>query len=545
MLKPRFLTRVLMIVCAALLLTSCAPGTTTPGSTTTAGTTATTAETTAETTAGTTAETTAATTAETTASQLDISKEVNLIFYLAGDANPDESTFISELSRLTKRDFNATMEFRYLSWGDIYDKYPLILASGEEFDGTYAPGWLDFFINTQKGAFLDITDLLPIYCPDVLEVANKDTWKSVTYKGRIYGIPRSGADDYSGDGIIYREDLRKKYNVPEIKKIEDFEAYMLAIKQNEPQMKPTGREAGGLYFGGIIEKAGFAVPMFGLTYKREDPLAQLFLQSDAPEYKAMIELMVKWQQMGFWGTADMTNTDYTNSVDESEYGQGTSGLWSTTSGHWYMAIEYFKEKHPDWEAGFYYSLTPSGHVDKWDTLEDGAAVSITSKNPERTLMAINKFLTDEEYYMVLSYGVKDIHYILDDQGIPAYPEGITEESAKYRFGMNSFAWFWYRDELFPEPRNIASDVSDKQRELATAPTLLGFNFDASDYQAEVANMSDVLTQYEVPLQWGFVSDSIDADLAVMKTQMEAAGLEKVRTAMQDQADQFLAYNKNN
>lgn len=551
MLRIRYLTLVALLLTLTLMLVSCAPGattTTTAGTTTQATTQATTAETTeSETTQATsqdetTAESTAETTQATTMPTIDLTEEVNLIFYMAGDPQKDEATFIAELSRLSKRDFNATLEFRYLSWGDIYDRYPLILASGEVFDGTYATNWLDFFVHTQKGAFLDITDLVPTYCPDIYRIANKDSWRSVTYKNRIYGIPRSGKDDFSGDGIIYREDLRKKYNVPEIKKIEDFEAYMQAIKDNEPQMKPTGREASGLYFAGMVEKSGFAVPSYGLTYLREDPKAQLFLQSDAPEYKAMIELMVKWQGMGFWGTAEMTNQDYTNWVDKSEFGQGTSALWSTTSGHWWMAIEYFKEEHPDWEAGFYYALTPSGHVDQWDTLEDGAAVSLTSKNPERTLMAINNLLTKEEYHMVLNYGVKDVHYVLDAEGIPTYPEGVDEETASFRHGENSFSWFWYGEELFPDVRNAASDVTDKQRELASAPTLLGFYFDASDYQAEVANLSDVLTQYEVPLQWGFVSESIDADLAEMKAQMEAAGLEKVRVAMQAQADQFLADN---
>ena len=483
-----------------------------------------------------------------TPTPIDTSKQVNLVFYQVGDPQPDETTFENDLNKMLLKDINATVQFKYLSWGDVYDKYPLIMASGEVFDGTYATNWLDFFGNAQKGAFLDITDMLKTYCPDILAQADKDSWKAVTYKGRIYGIPRDGGTDYVIDGIIYREDLREKYNVPEIKSIDDFETYMLAIKQNEPGMKPCSLDnVDGQYFFdyGLFEKSGFEfanTDYYGLAYQRDDPMATMFVMCDTPQFKDMVNLMVKWREEGLWSASDMANANYTNDPDQSELGQGVSAIWGVTAGHWYSTIEYLKTAHPDWKTGFYYGPSPSGHVDKEDALEDGAAISTTSKNPERALMALNLMIANKDYKIMLNYGVQDKNFVLDSNGTPQYPNGETQETASFQFGENSFGWLAYGSDPFPSPRNEASDVIDHMKTIANAQTLLSFYFDTSSVKTEVAALDDVITQYEVPLEWGLVKKSVDDDIATLKVQLEAAGIEKVREEMQKQINQYLADN---
>jgi putative aldouronate transport system substrate-binding protein len=480
----------------------------------------------------------------TTPAQIDTSEQVHLIFYIVGDAQPDEAGFEEALNQLLLRDINATVEFKCLSWGDVFDKYPLIMASGEVFDGCYAPNWLDFYGNVQKGAFMDITDMLPVCCPDIMTMADQSVWKTVTYKGRIYGIPKDGKGSFINDGIIYREDLRKKYNIPEFKTIDDMEAYMLAIKQNEPGMKPCSLDnVNDNYFfiNGLFEKSGLEwYDYSGLVYQREDPKARMTLECTAPEFKQMVELMAKWQKLGFWNASDMANETYTNEVEQSEFGQGKSAIWGVTAEHLYNSLDWLKTNHPDWEAGFYYGPSPSGHMDRVDPSEDCAAVSTTSENPERTLMAFNRFLTQREYKVMLGYGTEGKTYVLGSEGVPQYPEGITDENATFLFGVNSFFWAAYGWPLFPEKRNGASDILDHIKSISDNPTLLGFTFDKSGLQSEVAAVNDVLMQYQRPLIWGFPAKSVEEDIAALKAQLEAAGIEKVRVEMQKQIDQFLA-----
>jgi putative aldouronate transport system substrate-binding protein len=96
----------------------------------------------------------------------DISKEVKLKMYLIGDRPKDTDLVYAEINKKLKQDINATVEPVFLSWGEYEQKYPLLFATGEDFDLIFAGSWLKYSEQANKGAFKELTpELLNKYAP--------------------------------------------------------------------------------------------------------------------------------------------------------------------------------------------------------------------------------------------------------------------------------------------------------------------------------------------------------------------------------------------
>jgi ABC-type glycerol-3-phosphate transport system substrate-binding protein len=59
---------------------------------------------------------------------------VELIWYIAGDAAKDEEMVMEELNKYIKEKINATVDIRWISFGDYQQRMSIIVGAGEEFD---------------------------------------------------------------------------------------------------------------------------------------------------------------------------------------------------------------------------------------------------------------------------------------------------------------------------------------------------------------------------------------------------------------------------
>lgn len=68
----------------------------------------------------------------------DLSEHITLTFYLYGSPGAANEDILKEINTKLTADINTSVEVKYIDWGDINTKYPLLWASGEEFDMAYA-----------------------------------------------------------------------------------------------------------------------------------------------------------------------------------------------------------------------------------------------------------------------------------------------------------------------------------------------------------------------------------------------------------------------
>lgn len=187
--------------------------------------------------AGTPAATESASTAAPAETGIDTSKKVELQFYMLGDAPKDLPIIQDEINKMAQEELNATVKFNYTSWTDWDQKYKLLLSSGQAIDLIFTADWTQYQSYAKRGAFLAIDDLLPKAAPELQKFVPESMWEDVKVDGKIYTVPAT-YKEYVTNGFVYREDLRKKYDLPVPKDLASYEAYMDGIVANEPDLMP-------------------------------------------------------------------------------------------------------------------------------------------------------------------------------------------------------------------------------------------------------------------------------------------------------------------
>jgi len=88
----------------------------------------------------------------------DVSQPLTLVAYMLGDLHPDGQQIIDRVNDILKTTINATIEWRYLSWGEHGTRYPLLFTSQDDFDIIFtAPQWAHYESTVGMGGFEPMT----------------------------------------------------------------------------------------------------------------------------------------------------------------------------------------------------------------------------------------------------------------------------------------------------------------------------------------------------------------------------------------------------
>lgn len=475
----------------------------------------------------------------------DISKEVELQVFLLGDAPKDLEAVSAKINELTKRDLNATVKFNFSSWTDYIQKYNLLLTSGQSADLMYSANWVDYATLSNKGAFLALDEMLPKAAPGLYKFVSNELWDQVKVNGKIYAVPPTWKQ-FTNDGILYRKDLQKEFNLPVPDSLENVEAYLEGVKKNMPTQAITAEYV----LPGLQTYSFNAFPIlqmkktwvtngapYGLSADYNDPSSlKTYWGSDA--FIEDMKMFKRWADKGFWSKSALSDkTDQT----AFENGKVVAVLAGNNPNKYADAVAKIAQTHPDWEVG-YISYAQSSKVSyQAHATNDGTSIPASAKNPERALMLLEKMTLDKEYNRLIQYGILGTHYT--EEGGYYTPVGDAATSAFPREGMN--AWNLRNPEymLFPKSSEVMNSVV-KELETIAAGTKFkgvniygGFNENYTNYQSERAALGTVLTQYLAPLQAGLVED-VDAAAAVFMKQAKTAGLSKIQ---QEYTAQWEAY----
>ena len=90
----------------------------------------------------------------------------------------------------------------------------------------------------------------------------------------------------------------------------------------------------------------------------------------------------------------------------------------------------------------------------------------------------------------------------------------------------------------------ALDECKKRDENAEKSPLLGYVFDTTDYSTQISNVTNVLSEYLPGLTVGIYTEKeIDEQLQKMNEALDAAGIDEIIAANQEQLNQWLSENK--
>ena len=484
------------------------------------------------------AETEAASGTEEAAPAVDTSEHVVLTMYCIGDEGGIYAEeHLNKLNEVLTEKINAEIDPIMVSWGDYKTKLPMVWASGEAYDLTYTSNWTNYFLEAGRGAFMDITELFPQYAPlTYAEFTEKDLLETTKVDGKLYMVPND-LPDYTTFMYNYREDLRKKYNCPEIVDEETLETYLQAIKDNEPGMIPLSNNASETMFNATwlnemdwsrsIDSAGLFI------YDLNDP-SKVFSMVDTPEYEEYVKKCRDFYEKGYWSQSVMAET----TAAKDNFVAGKSAIYLANMSNSNGVYQELSSSHPDWEIGIYSSDLASGMTERIAATNNGMAVGAYSEHPERALMFLELCNQDEEVYDLLMYGLEGVTYEADKEARTKWtPEGAdpTELTLK-NIGMGMGNEKFYLNNTNDSP--LVNELKEEYDAVGVFPGLAGFALDQDPIAAELAALKSVSDEYRIPLEKGVVDP--ETGLEELRQKLKDAGADKVLEEINRQVTEYLA-----
>ncbi len=478
--------------------------------------------------------------------ELDTTERVEIIAYMMGDKPVGYDAVMEKANEILLEKLNCTMTINFIGWADWGTAYQLLLTGGDPIDLIYCAAWASDKSYARRGAFMDLTDLVEEAAPELWEMIPSEAWDYAVVDNMIYCIP-TALVTYNGGGVIYREDLRKQFNLPVPDSLENMVAYQQGIKDNCPEMY-VNMDGGAVsheimrlknFYLGYNSDIGMVI---GSTQSADEvpswTKVEKYFSAENEQFMEELRTAKAWADAGFWDKNLSANpSDDVNGF--LEQGLLAVSYNGQNIDKWTGIYERAAQNHPEWDIGYVpYGLNYNYAFISSPT-QDATAIPITAKNPERALAVVQEIYTNEELMHLISYGIKGVHYELDENGNYV---ALDKSSEFGTFAMST--WAWKNTEYLLEGK---SDLSAKREEMiakldAANPILpITFEFNKEAYETEIAAIKQVVTQYLEPLRYG-LTDDLEADVKIFLEKAEEAGLSKVQDAFIEQYKAFLEEN---
>jgi putative aldouronate transport system substrate-binding protein len=474
--------------------------------------------------------TTSSSPSDTATESSEPAKEVTLKILFPGDPPKDLEAVNDAISKKLKADgLNFKLEYTWAPWDTYWNKQSLVVAGGEGFDLT----WSHISMLPQsvaKNVLMPIDEFLDSDGPQLIESTPDYVWKGVQIGGKTYAIPRVVPTAQSNDTYQIRGDLRKKYQLPEIRTVADFEKFLEAVKVNDPTILPVYGVNGLVreYAPSYYTNGDFFASFFYIDVNEQPLKVKNLLASDA--FEKIMNKAREWYKLGYVAKdPNAVNADFTKGTIAVDF----SNVLRPTE-----LIDALKTNVPAAEMEFvqFNSDQPKYIFNSVDNL---LAVLSTSQHPKEAIQFVNWMRNSQENYDLFSLGVQDINYKVD--GSSASYEGIAPEK---QYLPISWAWTDMRFSKFSKNITPAQlDVIQKWDENAVKTPLIGFSIDSEPVKNEVAKVDAIRKEYVSSSAVGPVSSGM-VDLASVKEKMlkrvQDAGIDKILEEYQKQLDAYLA-----
>ena len=470
---------------------------------------------------------------------------VTLKMYFIGEPAVDNEMVFNKISDVLEQRINARLEPLYLSWGDYLQRYPLLFSSGEDFDMIFTAAWAFYSETASKGGFAELTpELLEKNAPLVMKTLPKNAWDSTKVNGKNYMIPYNNywANHF---GVIIRGDLRKKYNLPEVKTVEDLENYMQKIVENEPGMVPIATSRNEAEF---IMRALVLYPQgrYYLVGQNTSSMTYDFTDANKVDLKPFYEVdgyvdylkrMREWNQKGYFSKSDLTAT----TTERFQAGKSAVQFHNigTANTYWQLA----KKEHPDWEVE-YVNLLEGKKLGSSGYLGNGLAFNARSKNLERAIMAADLLNYDPELNFLINSGIPGVHSeIVGKKTVNGREYDVVRGIKPDAYG-NMSTWCFANTFALPEESfdGYAETCDSYYYHQKVDHPLDGMTFVTDSVNTQVANNANVMSEYIPVLYLGFAEDP-EATLAEFKKKLKDGGEDEINAELEKQAQSVFEASK--
>jgi len=447
--------------------------------------------------------------------------------FATGKIPSDLNMVQDKISQITREKINVELEFIPMSFGSINEKVNLKIASGEQLDIVFQRGYT-LSADAARGFLTPLDDLLENYGQGI-KLAAGDFLKATAINGVTYAVPtlRDMAASY---GLVARKDILDKHNIDidSVNALEDVEEMFGIVKAKEPELIITMPQFAGtqsVMTSGFItwDNLGDSLGVL-MDYGSGLEVVNLF---ETEEYKRNLEIIRRWYKRGFiWEDASIA-------ADQANVLVGAGKLFS-----YFANLKPGFDRQESLRAGrelVMFEIKPPFATTAQVALIS-LSIPVTSENPQKTMQFLNLMYSNPEIINLLNWGIEGVHYVHVPQNdnLIRFPDGVDAITSGYNLALGwqfgnqllSYIWEGNNPDLYAEMADF--------NETAIKSKALGFTFDSSMLNNEVAALSTVMAQYRVPLENGALDP--DIMLPVFTEALRDAGIDRVIIEKQRQLD---------
>lgn len=454
-------------------------------------------------------------------------EEVTISWYFIGNGQQEDVAMIEEEATkyLKEQGLNVNLELQCFDWGSYDQKLRTMIAAREEFDICFTSSWTNNYQQQAvKGAFMPLNDMLDQYAPETKKMLGEAFITGTQIEGINYAIPANKEKAHQW-GFLVRKDLLEKYDlsVDGVSTLDDLEPLLKAVQEGE---------GGNIY---ALEALNGESPFKLLDFDRvgddkypgvvwnDSKDMKVFNEFEAPETMALFKTMRDYYEKGYIRADAATVTDFNADLSAGKIFVSTKSLkpgkdaeMSSATGYEWVQVEITQPI-----------------ISNRDTSGSMQAISSTSKNPERALMVLELFSTDEYFNNLINFGLEGVHYnkVSDNIIEPSDNNAKYNPGTGWMFGNQFINYLWTNED--PAKWTNFKNFND----AAVGTQTLGFIFDPSPVKSQIAACNNVWDQYVPALETGTVDP--EEYLPKLIKAFKDAGSEEIIAEKQKQLDAWL------
>lgn len=471
-------------------------------------------------------------------------------WYVGLNPLPDLPIVNDALNEYLMEKLNCEVNLIYMTSAEWEDKIGTMIASGQDMGilGFGSQSKSDYVIESQRGAYYPLNDLLETYGQETKALFDDAIWEAMKIGGNIYGIPSLKDNGYF-ISLIYNQEMADEFGIDidsvKYSSFRDLEDLFREVKGLRDEKNPQWAERPIVWNVSRIYPYNFAFE----TFLNDSFLAVCNINGimdidgyddgtvlnfyETPEF---LDFALQKQSLVEEG---IYAYDY-EIIREWQY-DGSIFAWV---GWGYT----FMQEHLISDA-FTTSMKMSDRL--WTETNNyfsaGTCISANCKNPEQAMQILNLVNTDPFMATMMRFGVEGVHYTYDAEGKMTF-EGTTNADPAQRA-----YYYWYAapvgnltivnaPEALTGPDGIMLTRMIEYNEACIVPRHMGFVFDTSPVVNELAACTSIVLEYQEELQRGQLNSQEDVEETVKEfvEKLKANGSEKIVAEVQRQIDAWEA-----
>lgn len=462
----------------------------------------------------------------------DESPVLKVVIPAIGTHTEDTDRVEEEINKILVENGKAQIDITWSDFGNLSQQLNMMLTNESELDIGYVYGSGRTYAN--NGQLLDMAEYIEEDGQEIVDLIGEEYIDAVRMDGSIYYLPNKVdhsqeiafiANKSMMDEMGIAVDEEKIWSLDEIHDliVQAMEMYpgIYGVVPHSSGSNLIGRlnfdSMGDTYNIGVVENRGSSQEVVSIT--------------ECEDYIEFSRTMRQWYEEGLIMPDILSNSEAgsTYIIANQAFGNFVSG--SCPNG-------------TESDDTYRYLLTVESQWASSDCAERmGFVINAKTQYPEESFEVLKEMYLNEDIKELLCFGIEGEHYVLDDEGRAAYPEGVTADTATYNVGFQN--WFVFPDgQCDIVPFTNVPDYWEKLNqydEEAEISPLLGCIFDPTPVGDAYTACMNAYSQYYDAILCGAIDT--DEGIAEYRAALEAAGEDQVIEEKQRQLDAFLAENQ--